>query len=222
MFPDKIGNEVSKYNAVASIVQLASLSGEAITDVRGRNLFGGHSLRTGGAVTLAGLGLDSVRIECLARWHSPMLAHYARLAPLKTLTSEYKAKAKVADANNGTNQLAERLASLQKVVDALVSRLDAEDNEKLDEMELNSAGLFVLNCRSNIWHLSAQHDGEAITGQTVCRWKYSSHNANLVDVEPFPSADTTFCNRCLPKLAMVAKTNRNGSESSSSSSSSAS
>ena len=75
LFPDQYGKEVTKVNAVESIVQLASRSGEATTDVRGRNLFGGHSLRTGGAVTLAGLGLDSVRIECLARWHSPMLAH---------------------------------------------------------------------------------------------------------------------------------------------------
>ena len=75
LFPDQYGKEVTKVNAVESIVQLATRSGEATTDVRGRNLFGGHSLRTGGAVTLAGLGLDSVRIECLARWHSPMLAH---------------------------------------------------------------------------------------------------------------------------------------------------
>ena len=219
LFPDQFGKEVSKANAVATIVQLASRCGEAVTDTRGRQLFGGHSLRTGGAVTLSGLGLDSVRIECLARWHSPMLAHYARLAPLKTLTAEYKSKAREADLRNGTNELADRLSALQLVVDSLVRRLD-DEHERVDEDVGVRKGLYVLNCLSSIWHLSETHDSTTHAGRTVCRWNYSPHNSTLVREEPFASSDSSFCNRCLPRLAMEAGRGSRRAEVSSSSSSS--
>ena len=219
LFPDQNGKEVSKANAVSTIVQLAARTGEAVTDTRGRQLYGGHSLRTGGAVTLSGLGLDSVRIECLARWHSPMLAHYARLAPLKTLTAEYKSKARDADLRNGTDELADRLSALQLVVDNLVRRLD-EEQEKLDDDDGSRKGLYVLNCLSNIWHLSSQHDSSTHAGKTICRWNYTLHNSTAVKDEPFASRDSSFCNRCLPRLSMEAGrvTSRNVASSSDSSS----
>ena len=219
LFPDEGGHEVSKINAVATITELVRRYGDAVTDVRGRNLYGGHSLRTGGAVTLAGLGLDSVRIECLARWHSPMLAHYARLAPLRTLTQEYKAKALAADSRDGTNLITERLAKLQLVVDGLVSRLDRE--ELVDETSEShlQADTFVLNCVSDIWHLSAAHDSMTDKGKTICKWEYSRHNSIQSSAEPFASLEHTFCNRCLPRLAIGSRSKEDITSSSSSASS---
>ena len=122
----------------------------------------------------------------------------------KTLTAEYKAKAREADTRNGTNNLESRLSSLKAVVDNLVSRLDAEDIELSGEIGCGTGGLYVLNCLSNIWHLSDQHDKATTTGRTVCRWNYSSHNSTIVDVEPFSTPDFSYCNRCLPRLAMDA------------------
>ena len=81
--------------------------------------------------------------------------------------------------------------------------------------------LTYLNCLSSIWHLSDCHDGSTRTGKSVCRWSYNPHNSSLVKDEPFASTDYSFCNRCLPRLAMEAgrRTKSTCVESSSSSSS---
>ena len=201
LFPDGDGHEISKIAAVETFVAIARLGGVKTHDTHGRSLFGGHCFRTGSAVALTSLGLDSLKIECLARWHSPMLAHYARLAPLRTLTQEYKAKALAADSRDGTNLITERLAKLQLVVDGLVIRLDREELvDETSESHLLS-DTFVLNCVSDIWHLSAAHDSMTDKGKTICKWEYSRHNSIQSSAEPFASLEHTFCNRCLPRSA---------------------
>ena len=89
LFPTCTGDTITKRAAVSTIVNLATKMGTRTCDDLGRHLFGGHSLRTGGAQLLAAHGLDQVQIQALARWHSPMLGHYAGLAPLLSITSEY-------------------------------------------------------------------------------------------------------------------------------------
>ena len=63
--------------AVATIVRLAELSGEVVTSPAGGHLFGGHSLRTGGAALLAGRGVHPLQIQSMGRWKSPLVVHYA-------------------------------------------------------------------------------------------------------------------------------------------------
>ena len=72
--------------AVATVVDLARIAGSATRDSNGKLLYGGHSLRTGGAHLLAAHGLDGTAIQAMARWHSPMLSYYAGLAPLSSIT----------------------------------------------------------------------------------------------------------------------------------------
>ena len=112
LFPTEHGREVTKAAAVNTITSLASRCGSKTVDAHGRNLYGGHSLRTGGAVLLTGLGLDSVKVECLGRWHSSMLLHYSRLAPLKSLTKEYRLHAQPVRDSNKVQHVAEKPSSL--------------------------------------------------------------------------------------------------------------
>ena len=51
-------------------------------------LYGGHSLRTGGASALAGLGINPYRIQAMGRWNSPLVIKYAGVSMTGELTSE--------------------------------------------------------------------------------------------------------------------------------------
>ena len=59
-------------------------------DPREKIFMGGHSLRTGGAVFLASLGLDVHKIQLLGRWFSTVVERYVALAPLKTVTKDVR------------------------------------------------------------------------------------------------------------------------------------
>ena len=201
LFPDEHGLEVSRFAAVQTIVMLAQKTGAKTHDNAGRCLFGGHSLRTGGASALTSLGLDGLKVECLARWHSPMIAHYSRLAPLKSLTEEYRLRAQRLDRENKTELLASKMSSLQAAVDAMSSRLDAlsssESNSSVPEV---IGSLFVRNCLSNIWHEAAAHDLTNDSGTTRCGWNYTPNAADQVTALSH-KVGYKYCNRCLPKLA---------------------
>ena len=77
LFFAESGEEVEKPAAVATIYRLAELLGHSIVCPAGGYLFGGHSLRTGGAAMLASRGLDPMRIQSMDRWKSPLAVHYA-------------------------------------------------------------------------------------------------------------------------------------------------
>ena len=201
LFPDKGGSEISRFAAVQTIIALARMTGDKTHDNAGRCLFGGHSLRTGGASALTGLGLDGLKIECLARWHSPMIAHYARLAPLKSLTDEYRLRAQRLDKENKTELLSSKMSLLQAAVDSMSTRLD-----ELSVREMNSTfpdalgSLFVRNCVSNVWHESAAHNASDGSGTTRCGWDYTPHASDSV-ADLCHKIGYRYCNRCLPKMS---------------------
>ena len=58
LLPTEDGKEVGKAAAVATILGLGESIGERLMDQHGVYRFGGHSLRTGGAHYLAGLGVN--------------------------------------------------------------------------------------------------------------------------------------------------------------------
>ena len=90
LFPTSHGETVSKIAVVQTINELERRAGYETANRFGESLFGGHSMRTGGAVHLSSFGLSETKIEAMARWRSPMLLHYARQAPLRAITEEYK------------------------------------------------------------------------------------------------------------------------------------
>ena len=203
LFPSIDGQVITKVAAVETIFKLASLIDARTHDDLGRPLYGGHSLRTGGAVALAGLGVDSAKIQCLARWESPMLLRYAKLAPLRTLTDEYRQRALDEDRRNDTNLLATKVADLQKTVDCLLARLSEID------VVSKTAGprvgltdeIYIQNKSSGCWHRSSVHNTNALSGQTVCGWVYSVRNSSSVRRLPDNLRGHIFCSKCLPTFA---------------------
>ena len=77
LFPTPLGTRPTKPAAVSTIVAIAARLGTHTTSSTGGQLFGGHSLRTGGAQYLASLGVDTLRIQSMGRWRSNLVIHYA-------------------------------------------------------------------------------------------------------------------------------------------------
>ena len=88
LFPDKYGGEVEKAHAVATINSLASSIGQPVVDELGALLFGGHSLRTGGAHLLSARGVNPFKIQAMGRWRSPLVIHYAGAAMATNIAAD--------------------------------------------------------------------------------------------------------------------------------------
>ena len=69
---------------------IAVATGEKLVLAVGVRRFGKHSWRSTGAVFLSGLGIDIHKLMLLARWASAIIMHYARVAPLKSITDDFK------------------------------------------------------------------------------------------------------------------------------------
>ena len=77
LFPDALGRESSKHAAVSTIFSVVERTGASIRDAHGSYLYGGHSLRTGGAYLLASRGVNPHKIQSLGRWRSDLVIRYA-------------------------------------------------------------------------------------------------------------------------------------------------
>ena len=207
LFPDDQGNEISKLSAVECINHLVTLTGSPVISPQGKPLYGGHSMRTGGAVALSALGLDLQRIECMARWQSPMILHYARNAPLKSITSEFKLRKKMASAEAHAEDTARHLASVQRTLDALFNKLNSvqlKDDlwaSRISDLEAkNSCVQYVLNLKGGMWHKTCMHNSlcQVSTWRTNCGWLYMNSNHELKSSLPDFDSDSAICGRCLP------------------------
>ena len=133
-----------------------------------------------------------------------MLAHYARLAQLRTLTDEYKLRAQAVDASNNSNLISKKLEALERVVESLKARLDADASPKIETLQPMS-DLFVHNTRSNVWHLPATFDPRRSAGTCVCGWSFSEHASDIKEHTLPHKQGYAYCERCLPKRRHLAK-----------------
>ena len=212
LFPNPDGQVVSKILVVESITRVMELAGTAITDPEDRPLYGGQSLRTGGAVLLARMGLDTTRIEGMARWNSPMLLYYIRSAPLSTITKEFCLLAKADD----NRVLASPRMAVQdnfencEFMNKLVSRLDKAERDK-SELECrivrleaeNAPKKHIRNCASDIWHLTRDHSA-GIQCYTACGWRYTGLPFELRTILPENLTHKQLCGRCMPAHRLLA------------------
>ena len=82
LFPTLAGLTLDKVAVVGTVVEAARGLGIPHTDPDGRERFGGHSLRVGGAQSLSRAGIESRDIALLARWGSSTVLEYIQDAPL--------------------------------------------------------------------------------------------------------------------------------------------
>ena len=212
-FPNALGAVVDKKVMVATINKVMELCKLPVKDATDRPLYGGHSWRTAGAVLLAGLGIDTARIEAMARWNSPMLLYYIRAAPVRTITKEFKLldKAQAARLGDGGAQVtAKNDLRLNKVIVELAARLDKAEafanagEDRLASLELQVAPIkFVRNVASGIWHQTLEHTAGAIC-TTNCGWQYTGMRFESVSFLDPSLSHKELCGTCLPALRLRA------------------
>ena len=210
LFPTAAGEEITKVNSVKTIVEVMLACGVATTDSEGRPRYGGHSLRSGGADMLAKLGLETSKIELLARWNSPMLLHYIRLAPVKSLTEDYIGS-KRAKVSAGSNSDANGQRGLQCVLERLAERL-AKSETALEDWaakveELVARGdpfQHVCNLESGSWHTTRTHSA-GCGGWTDCGWGYRTDQIHTSTELPNEVAANLICGKCLPATKLLAE-----------------
>ena len=70
------------------VEEIAKLLGIEVKNAAGKNKFGKHSWRSTAAQYFAELGFEILKIQLLARWESPVILQYAKLAPIKNAARE--------------------------------------------------------------------------------------------------------------------------------------
>ena len=203
LFPNESGGFITKNLAVRTIQEMARAIGDVPDDNTGIDRYGGHSLRTGGAHMLAATGLDSVKIQALARWRSPMVAHYAGLAPLKAVTEDFKDKASASgpSVRNNHNALLKQLESMANNIEALLLR-EAALEMAIDDLKTTSTLTYIMNAVSLKWHLaSPSTDGtSSATWKSPCGWHYGVGSYTTACRIPDAVCSNMLCERCLPEL----------------------
>ena len=179
LFPDSEGCEVSRTAAVKTIFALVEAAGGRLRDSKGSLLFGGHSLRTGGASLLATLGVHPIRIQAMGRWRSPLVIHYAGEAMATGLVRDM-----ALSANFSTSSEA-RLARNEQFKNSVNSRLQALEDANPGEEPVPKIGARSL-------------------AQVLCK---TSQCVHLVPFGPSGLADTTLCGWIFPVEAMELVTN---------------
>ena len=169
---------------VATITALAQMYGAAVKDAKGANLFGGHSLRTGGAAFLASRGINPYKIQALGRWRSPLVIHYAGAAMASGLARDLS----ISDPGP---PVAETEAS------GVTGSLEICLPSNADPPEVQSSkGLFATNPFSRAVHWPPSHS----SGKTRCGWAFSGAFHNEFNKEPHAERWHLVCDRCLPEL----------------------
>ena len=75
---------------VELIEALATMTGNTLITPEGVKKFGGHSWRAAGALYMSDVGVNMHKIGLMARWYSALITHYSRVAPLRSITEDYK------------------------------------------------------------------------------------------------------------------------------------
>ena len=141
----------------------------------------------------------------MARWHSPMLAHYAGLAPLKAITSEFLKRIPRRNADgpapSAKSDIAAQLAAMTSTLAALV------DKERRLESAVNKLQFsvrstpYIVNSNGR-WHL--EHDenlrDSPLTWRSACGWKYGLSSYSREAALPGTITSRSLCEKCLPVL----------------------
>ena len=136
LFPDAGGNIISEQAMQHLVEELATRSGDPTHFPNGLPRLGRHTWRSMGAIEMAMLGLELFKIQLLARWASPVILHYAQLAPLEGITRQVKHL-------KDTKSLGELIQELRGDIAAIKTKLPNIDSQtnKLLELEVRVADI---------------------------------------------------------------------------------
>ena len=204
LFPDARGAVVSSDAMVELVDELARRSGEQITNAQGVRRFGKHSWRSTGAVWLTGvMQIEIMKVQMLARWASPVVTHYTRLAPLRAITSDFKRSLQDRAGKSKKDKDKVTMARTMKKLSDQLSQYTAEleDLKKqikiLDKRPL--AKSYTVNPRTKVTHrILTTYEDAGIDAKTICKWPYIRAGGSLT--AEAPTSRCTTCDTCLPQL----------------------
>jgi len=189
LFPDYLGNVIKKAGMVATIEQMASKTGERLTNSAGTRRFGGHSMRVTGSRFWARAGLEVFKIQIFARWGSSVILRYVSDVPIANLTGEICSSQRVEE----------------PALRSLVAKLDQhikcaqEQNEslraELKRLESSVNPQLVQNSHTKVWHavLVCGITYPPAMWRSCCGWKFGQVPHSLSATHPPPASN--FCDR---------------------------
>ena len=197
LFPDRYGGEVDRAQAVGTINALATCIGVPIKDELGALLFGGHSLRTGGAHMLSSRGVNPFKIQAMGRWRSPLVIHYAGAAMATNIAADLGAGSGPAQAS-----AASEFATFASIIESRIAALETPDPVLLRPPTARGhrgEGSFVTNSDTHVVHWSEVSKGGCHTAQkSLCGWFYLARRYTRSDTLPVGTNWKKVCDRCLP------------------------
>ena len=209
LFPDVNAEHISSDIMAKVVDDLAGRIGEEVIDSDGDKVFGNHSWRTGGSVYLTSIGLDPFKINLLARWRSPLITHYSKLAPLKALTEEFKRAASertsstVSPSSRSDKLIDKRMAT--KVLKTIECQLQEYEQRFTDLQDMitkvknEASKKYVINRKTRLTHkILAGYEQVGPKAITFCGWPYAQSKVTITHQEPTKASET--CDTCMPAL----------------------
>ena len=160
-------------------------------------MYGGHSLRTGGASFLAKRGVNPFRIQTMGRWTSPLVVHYTADALATGLAQDLRpAKSASVDAKSALVSLVNALELRIKELESVPPPLPQGETWP-DEIS------YVQNVASGCWHYSLARPGwPSEFLRAKCGWAYGfvAHRRQCNMPSGPSSGAIKSCSRCLPEF----------------------
>ena len=151
-----------------------------------------------GAVFLTALKVELYRIQLLARWQSPVIMHYARLAPLKSLTDQVK------DVQSAMS-LGKLMAEVQGSIEELTRKYAHLEANVLAELKGDILATqraatpaadrgFVRNDKTKCHHKVLVKTGHPLSWTSQCSWTFAFVPHSFVDC--YPDDVRALCDKC--------------------------
>eukprot|EP00971_Amphidinium_carterae_P349352 6490973-Amphidinium_carterae.1 len=219
LFPTERGETPSKHCMIETIRAAAQKVGIGVHDEYGQPKFGGHSLRTGGAHYLAQHGVELLKIELLGRWRSPLVTHYAGLAPLADLAADLNRRKLGHHLREVVEQVSSNMSLLQTRMASWEDKAQLWlDRERLSRQEFQAELLsklmpkLVLNTGSGVLHKTeSRRDDHPQDWKTVCGWRYGTTGHQWMSSSEDASSFAK-CERCFPPSSTLSDTSSTSDE----------
>ena len=204
LWPDSDGQFCAKQAMVDTIVAAAALLGLQTRSPAGTEVWGGHSLRRGGAQYLAQQGIDTWRIQALARHSSSAILAYleeANLVSLRGLSTDAALGRSLESVRKELASLtaetrAAHLGRLQQAPQGesqaprVELRTELHDLFPMQELLPAGAERFVANTRPDGKMHIIRPDAASIT---FCRWAWTRSPHHIKSHSPLGFRQCTKC-----------------------------
>ena len=177
------GSTVKKELMVSAIQRCAVHAGRRIKDEDDHNVITGHVFRISGTRHTIRAGVAVPPIMFLARWDSHCVLRYAKDAPLKNITAEYKRglrQEKLKELGGTTHTVVKNMSdAVTKILKQMEEEVVKHDDEleamhkKLAILDSKVSPKYIISDQYKTWHITQKwQDVPAAGWRALCGWRY--------------------------------------------------